>query len=341
MANNRCKYVIPHCALLKIQKIEGNARLKEYYKRLQCMTNAQLVEKIFKQREFIMNTQNNIHTIPTVDFWGTPVSRLFLGDNPINGHSYIPKICSGDEMMDYFTAQQVVDSLFYAEKLGYNTCLPLANGFMLRVIRQYRNEGGRMNWIFQSYPTVPIDVNVRQMRECKPLAAYHQGTTTDEMMEAGRIEELRENIKKLRELGTPVGLGTHVPETILRSEDENWGVDFYLACLHNTRKRGGEPSSFITGKKKHIKFFMEDRVEMLRVISQVQKPCIAFKIFAGGQMFYDKKPEEIPIIIETALRETFENIKPTDLAVAGFFQRDKNQLRENADIAKKVLKLIN
>jgi hypothetical protein len=28
--------------------------------------------------------------IPTVDFFGTPVSRLFLGDNPVNGHSYIP-----------------------------------------------------------------------------------------------------------------------------------------------------------------------------------------------------------------------------------------------------------
>lgn len=275
--------------------------------------------------------------IPTVDFFGTPVSRLFLGDNPITGHSYIPEIHPGGEMMDYFTAQNVVKAFFEAEELGYTACLPLATDFLFRVIRQYRNEGGKLNWIFQPYPAVGLEVNVRQMKEYDPLAVYHQGTTTDGLVEAGKIDVLRENIQKLRALGKPVGLGTHVPETILRSEAEDWGVDFYMACLHNTRKRGGEPSSFITGKTKHIKFFMEDREEMFKVIRQVPKPCIAFKILAGGQMFYDKTPEEIPGVVEAAFRETFANIKPTDLATVGFFQRDKNQLRENAAIVRRVL----
>ena len=27
--------------------------------------------------------------IPSVDFFGTQVTRLILGDNPFNGHSYI------------------------------------------------------------------------------------------------------------------------------------------------------------------------------------------------------------------------------------------------------------
>ncbi|MBN2452403.1 MAG: hypothetical protein JXR77_18600, partial [Lentisphaeria bacterium] len=65
--------------------------------------------------------------------------------------------------------------------------------------------------------------------------------------------------------------------------------------------------------------------------------CIAFKVLAGGQMFYGKQPEEIPGIIEAAFRETFAGIKPTDLATVGFFQRDKDQLRENAEIAARVL----
>ncbi len=275
--------------------------------------------------------------IPTVDFFGTPVSRLFLGDNPVNGHSYIPDLCSGEEMMDHFTAQRVVEALFAAEKLGYTTCLPLANDFMLRVIRQYRNEGGRINWIFQPYPPVAVEVNVRQMMGCDPIAVYHQGTTTDGLCEAGKVDVLRDNISKLKALGKPVGLGTHVPETILRSEDEDWGVDFYMACLHNTRKRGAEASSFITGKIKHLKFFMEDRDEMLKVIRQVQKPCIAFKVLAGGQMLYGKSPAEVPAVVEAAFRETFAGIKPTDLATVGFFQRDKDQLKENAEIAERVL----
>ena len=275
--------------------------------------------------------------IPTVDFFGTQVSRLFPGDNPINGHSYIPEITDGEEMMDYFTAQKVVESLFYAKELGYTACLPLANGFMMRVIRQFQNEGGKMDWIFQPYPAVAVPVNARQMKAYDPIATYHQGTTTDGLVEAGKVDVLLDNIKALKELGTPVGLGTHVPETVLRSEDEDWGVDFYMACLHNSRKRGGEPSSFITGKKKHLKFFIEDRQEMFDVIRQVQKPCIAFKILAGGQLFYGKTQEEIPGVVEAAFRETFANIKPTDLATVGFFQRDKDQLRENAEVVRKVL----
>lgn len=275
--------------------------------------------------------------LPTADFFGTPVSRLILGDNPINGHSYIPDVITGDEMMDYFTAQRVVEALFAAEKLGYNTCLPLASGFMLRVIRQYRNEGGRMHWIFQPFPAVTLEVNVRQMAACDPLAVYHQGTTTDGLVEAGQVNVLRDNLKKLRELGKPVGLGTHVPETILRAEEEDWGVDFYMACLHNTRKRGGEASSFLTGKRKHIRFCNEDRSLMLRVIRQIPKPCIAFKVLAGGQLFYDKAPGEYPAVIEEAFRETFEGVKPSDFAAVGFFQRDEDQLGQNAGIAEKVL----
>jgi hypothetical protein len=275
--------------------------------------------------------------IPTTGFFGTPVSRLIIGDNPVNGHSYIPDLCTGDEMMDYFTAERVVRAFFEAERLGYTACLPLANDFMFRVIRQYRNEGGTMNWIFQSYPPVSVEVNVRQMAFCDPIAVYHQGTTTDGLCEAGRFDTLRDNINKLKALGKPVGLGTHVPETIARSEDEDWGVDFYLACLHNTRKRGGSPSSFITGKSKHLKFFMEDRDEMFRMIARVDKPCIAFKVLAGGQIFYGKPAEEAPALVEEAFRETYSRIKATDIAVVGFFQRDRNQLRENAQIAARLL----
>jgi len=275
--------------------------------------------------------------IPSVDFFGHQVSRLFLGDNPINGHSYIPEIHTGEEMMDYFTAQRVVECLFEAEKLGYTACLPLANGFMQRVIRQYRNEGGTIQMIFQPFPAISVPVNARQMKACEPIAVYHQGTTTDGLCEAGQVDVLLENIEALRAVGVPVGLGTHVPETVLRSEEEGWPVDFYMTCLHNSRKRGGEASSFITGKTKHLKFFMEDRAEMFRVIQQVPKPCVAFKVLAGGQMLYDKTPEEVPGVVEEAFRETFANIKPTDLATIGFFQRDKDQLRENAEIAARVL----
>ncbi len=275
--------------------------------------------------------------LPTVNFFGTRVTRVIIGDNPFSGHSYIPDIASGQDMMNFYTADTIVRTLFEAEYAGFNTYIPLGDPFIQRVIRQYRNEGGTMHLVFQPYPAIDLPVNLMQMMACKPLAIYHQGTTTDGLIEEGKVAQLRDNLKRIRETGVPVGLGTHVPETVLRAEMEDWGVDFYMTCLHNTRKRGGQASSFLTGKEKTIKFFMEDREEMFRAIREVPKPCIAFKAFAGGQVFLNHSEAEIPGIVETVYRETFSSIKPTDLVGIGVFQRDKNQLTQNAEIAARVL----
>lgn len=134
------------------------------------------------------------------------------------------------------------------------------------------------------------------------------------------------------------GLGTHVPETMLRAEDEDWGCDFYVVCLHNTRKRGeAAPSAFVTGKAKEIRFHMEDREHMLRAIRAVSKPCVAFKLYAGGQIFEGKTREEKHEAAKNALRETFEGIKPGDIAAIGCFQRDHDEMRESFELAKSIL----
>ena len=275
--------------------------------------------------------------LPTADFFRTAVTRLILGDNPFTGHSYIPDLATGQEMIDYYTADRIVRTLFAAEEAGLNTCLPLADPFILRVLRQYRNEGGRMHFIFQPYPAIDLQVNLRQMLELAPIAIYHQGTTTDGLLEAGKEDELLQNLELLARTGLPVGLGTHVPETILRSEKKQWPVDFYMACLHNTRKRGAEPSAFLTGKEKTIRFHQEDRPLMFDVIQKVNKPCLAFKIFAGGQVFLKKPAVEVSQTVRTVLAETYSSIKPGDLAVVGVYQKNKDQLAENAHLANEIL----
>ena len=277
------------------------------------------------------------YEIPTVDFFGTQISRLILGDNSMVGHSYIPKLHKSYEMLDYWTADNCVKALFEAEACGYNTYMAVADPFILRVIRQYQNEGGKMNIMFQTYPPVDLDVNIVQMKKHNPVVVYHQGTTADIWLEEGKADMLRERIKRLKDMGLPTGLATHVPEVLFRAEDEDWGLDFYLTCLQNSRKYEKEESTFLTGKEKTIIFRLQDRQVMLDAVKQLDKPCIVFKIFAGGQMFYDKAPEEIPGLIEESMREVYAGIKPNDIVLVGAFQKLSNQIRENAEIAARVL----
>lgn len=276
--------------------------------------------------------------IPAVDFYGTQVTRLILGDNPFNGHSYIPDEHSGNEMLDYYTADNTLRALFEAEDNGINTYMALADPFILRILRQYRNEGGKMNIMFQSYPPIDLKVNIDQMMACDPIAIYHQGGTLDYLCEEEKTDELLSRLELIRASGVRAGLGTHVPETVMKAEDEHWGMDFYMVCLYNARRtQRGQQSGFITGKPKQLVFFPEDPPFMYEAIQKAKKPCIAFKLFAGGQVFSGKAQEEIPSIIEAAFEETYNNIKPGDMACIGVYQKGSNQIKENSDIAKRVL----
>jgi len=270
----------------------------------------------------------------TVNFFGRQVSKLIVGDNPFNGHSYIQDKISGDEMKRFYTAEKIKETLWEIERCGYNTMMPLADPYILRILEEYRLDGGRLQFIFQ--PFMPMDqaVSMRQMMELSPLGVYHQGTTTDYLFESGRTDEIRSRIDQYHTMGIPVGLGTHRPDVIEMCENENWNVDLYVACLQNARRnREGEQCGFITGKTKaNLVFYPEDRPIMLECLKKVKKPIIAFKIFAGGQIFIGKTEEEIPGVIKGVYEEVFSALKPDDLAAIGVFQRDKNQVRQNTDL---------
>ena len=269
-----------------------------------------------------------------VDFFGHKISKLIIGDNPMSGHSYIEDKTSGAEMKRFYTAENIKKTLHHIEELGYTGMLPLADPYMIRLIQEYEMEGGKMKCIWQPYMGMNQQVSMRQMKEVNTIGIYHQGTTTDYLYENGDIDKIKENIKMMRELGTPVGLASHVPEVIERCEEEDWGADFYLACLYNARRgRRGEASGFLTGKTKaHLHFYPEDPPIMLDVLKKINKPIIAYKLFAGGQMFIGKTEEEKRALIKGVYEEVFTALKPNDMAAIGIFQRDMDEAKENMEL---------
>jgi len=270
-----------------------------------------------------------------VDFFGHKISKLIIGDNPFTGHSYIEDQIPGQDMLDYYSAENIKKALKRMEELGYTGMLPLADPYIVRILQEYQHAGSsQLKFIWQPYMPMNQDVSLRSLQKLNTIGIYHQGTTTDYNYEIGNIDVIKNNIKKFRDLGVPVGLGTHVPEVIRRAEEEDWGVDFYMACMQNARRnRIGEPSGFITGKTKaRVVFYPEDRAVMLETLKNVQKPIIAFKIFAGGQIFIGKTREERRKLIKGVYEEVFSALKPNDLAAIGVFQRDFDQLQENAEI---------
>ena len=76
---------------------------------------------------------------------------------------------------------------------------------------------------------------------------------------------------------------------------------------------------------------------MFEVIQKVQKPFLVYKLLAGGQVFYNQDPKDYPAIVERELRDAYAHMKPCDVGVIGVFQRDKNQIAEDAALVARIL----
>lgn len=274
-----------------------------------------------------------------VNFLGHKVSKLIIGDNPFNGHSYITDFVPGADMRNYYTEEKILEEMHKMEELGINTMLPLADPYIIRILQRYRNSGGKMNFIFQTWGSLmtslqTADITIQQMMSVDPIGLYLSGTYNDVRFETGRNDEIVAMLGKLKESGVPVGFGTHHPELVELCEKEGWDVDFYMACMYNLRRqREGEESGFITGKSKSgIVIVPEDRPVMLNVLKNIEKPIIAFKIFAGGQMLVQHNEEERRALIKNTYDTIFTTLKPNDIAVAGVFSKYHDQLTENVSV---------
>ena len=57
----------------------------------------------------------------------------------------------------------------------------------MRILREFRLEGGRMHWIAQTASeVVSFEGNVRQIMQYDPVAIYLHGSVTDDLYQARR-----------------------------------------------------------------------------------------------------------------------------------------------------------
>ncbi len=261
--------------------------------------------------------------MPRVRVEGREFSRLIVGGNPVSGNSHQSSQASR-EMRDYFSAANVKRLLAACEEAGINTWQSRGDRHILRLLNEYRLEGGKIQWVAQTASEL-ADIP-RNIRECATMGAagiYHHGSATDSMWVAGRMEEVRARLKAVRDTGVLVGLGTHIPEVIDFAESKDWDVDFYMTCIYNL-SRSKEEASRLAGRKIEGEYFREaDRVEMLKRVHQTRKPCLIFKVYGAGRRCSSAAD------MSESLRQVFEYAKPSDCVVIGMFPKYKEQVREN------------
>jgi hypothetical protein len=261
--------------------------------------------------------------MPRVRIGKYEFSRLIVGGNPISGNSHQPGQASR-EMRDYFSTENVKKLLRASEQAGINTWQSRGDRHIMRLLNEYRLDGGKLQWVAQTASEL-ADIP-RNIRECASMGAagvYHHGTATDRLWNEGKMEEVRSRLKVMRDTGVLAGLASHIPAVIDYVESNNWDLDFYMTCLYNL-SRSREEASRLAGRKIDEEFFWEpDREEMLKRVRATRKPCFIFKVYGAGRRC------QTAADMRAAMRQVFEYAKPSDCVIIGMYPKLKEQVREN------------
>ncbi len=260
--------------------------------------------------------------LPQVTIAGVTIPRMIVGCNPIGGWSHLSRYMTM-AMTEYFTLERTVSFLRECEGKGLNVWITYWDDKPRKVLKALWAQGSKLRPYFlgtlENNGTLSKDV-----LEYRPIWHVHHGNSTDTLFRAGKQEQVHDFVKKVHDvLGIPAGISAHNPDCIKYAEDKGWEADFYQCCLFYVTRPHEEIRAKLGAAPLGEPFLDADRDAMLRVIGQVRKPCLAFKILGAQRLC------ETDYAVEEAFAYALTRIKKTDAIIVGMWPRFKDEISEN------------
>jgi len=259
-------------------------------------------------------------SMPQIRIGDFQVSRMVLGANPIWGYSYQGELMS-KVMVNHFTDDNILKLLHQSERAGINTFQTNFAKRFPNVWKRYRDEGGKMHLVILYDPR---EVTVKEAALHKPIAIVHHGGVTDKHWKNGKSQVVHDFVKEVKDAGVLAGVSCHLPEVIDKITEEEWENDLFMACCYVMSRSAEDLQKILGFRPIQTTFIPSDPERMCQSIRKTRKPCLAFKILAGGWMAGNPKQTE------QAFDYAFQNIKPSDGVIVGMLPAFSDQVSENA-----------
>ena len=235
------------------------------------------------------------------------VSRLIIGGNPYSGFSHQSRE-KDQEMRHYYTTARIKEVMRQAEELGVNTQIARADHHIMRVLLEYRDEGGAIQWIAQTCSELAtICQGVGSAIAGGANACFIHGGRMDYLLARDELDEVPAAIAMIKNADIPAGIAGHDPK-VFEWAEEHLDVDFYM-CSHYNPFHRDERGEHIPGMAE--KFDPEERDTMVELIGRLSKPVIHYKVMAGGR---------------TDPKDTFafiaKHLRPQDAVCVGIYPKD-------------------
>ena len=246
------------------------------------------------------------------------ISRVICGGNLTSGFAHSRDLIYVSALLkNYFTDEKIFATWQLCEQNGINTAILRMDNQVQRLIYDYwHNEGGNIQWICQAkLPEQDWKADILKAIDNGCDAAYLHGGVADELMQAGKIDELARGIELIRTNGIPGGIAGHlidVPKIIAKEGIE---VDFYMKTLNAKNYWSAGPVP------RNDSVWAETPEETIAFMQNSNKPWIAYKVLGAGAIH----PKE-------GFKYAFEN--GADFLCVGMFDF---QVEEDVAIASNIL----
>ena len=262
------------------------------------------------------------------------ISRMICGGNLIGGWAHSRDLIYVSPLVKaYHTDEKVFETLRLAEQRGVNTVL--TNPAADRVLNDYwYHQGGKIQWI-SDCATGDLKDGVKRSVDAGAHAVYLQGGRCDQLVRDGKLAELEDALKFMKDQPVPCGLGAHSLETVKKCVSAGFDPDFWVKTLHKedywsaTPARNRHAFDEVNGGKAdhdlhHDNMWCINAPDTITYMASLKKPWIAFKVLAAGA-FHPRN----------AFQWSFES--GADFICVGMFDF---QIVENTAIAERALKAV-
>lgn len=265
---------------------------------------------------------------------GLNISRILCGGNLISGFAHSRDLVYVSPLIKrYFTEEKIFETFQLCEACGVNTAVLRTDDFTVRYLKRYRERGGKIQWLAQTYPSREDPYsNIQQALENGAMGAFVQGNIADTQIREGHYDLVARAVEYIRDQGVLAGTACHSLRTVQVCEEQGLNPDFYMKTLHRDDywsaqpRRNREEYGFLGSNQAdhdgfHDNIWCMNPEETAAYMNKVNKPWIAYKVLAAGAV----PPEE-------AFRYVFS--KGADYACVGMFDF---QVVEDVNLANKVL----
>jgi hypothetical protein len=208
--------------------------------------------------------------LPTGRIGKLEVTRLICGGNLFSGFAHSGELLYVESLLrHYFTDDKILDTLQLCEEGGINTTILRTDEQIVRVMKRYRKErGGKLQWIAQTYPTpANLKENIQLAIDNGAVGAFCMGGHAEDVfVKPGRGELIGEVVAFIKQNGLVAGVGSHLLELPILSEQQKFNPDFYFKTFNS------------------VGYATDDTHDVTAFMKTTKTPWVAFKVLGAGRV---------------------------------------------------------